>query len=199
MSQPSPEETVRRATAAFNAGSRDEARKVCEQGLRRAPGDPMLSHLLAAVLFSQGEIAAARGHLETSLANRPGNAAAHLLAALTARAAGDFDSALAHLDRAIAIAPRGRTRMPIAGPPRPAAHAMRASISGSAYFRWGDRVEAASDEEHPACEGGSGGDEGSRGRCSTIWNAYPNLTTVCERVPRQLRLGLVQELVTVLV
>jgi len=42
------EETVRHATAAFNAGRRDEARKVCEQGLSRAPRDPMLSHLLAA-------------------------------------------------------------------------------------------------------------------------------------------------------
>ena len=106
MSQPSPEETVRRATAAFNAGSRDEARRVCEQGLRHAPGDPMLSHLLAAVLFSQGDIPSARGHVETSLARRPGNAAAHLLAARIARAARDFDSALKHLERAIAIAPQ---------------------------------------------------------------------------------------------
>src|SRR5260370_19318565 len=100
------EETVRRATAAFNAGQRDEARKVCEQGLSRAPGDPMLSHLLAAALFSQGEIGAARGHVETSLANRPGNAAAHLLAARIARAAGDFKGALNQLDRAIALAPQ---------------------------------------------------------------------------------------------
>ncbi len=106
MSQPSAEETVRRATAAFNAGQRDEARKVCEQGLSRAPGDAMLSHLLAAVLFSQGEIGAARGHVETSLANRPGNAAAHLLAARIARAASDFNGALNHLDRAIALAPQ---------------------------------------------------------------------------------------------
>ena len=106
MSQHTAEETVRRATAAFNAGQRDEARKVCEQGLSRAPGDPMLSHLLAAVLFSQGEIGAARGHVETSLANRPGNAAAHLLAARIARATGDFNGALDHLDRAIALAPQ---------------------------------------------------------------------------------------------
>jgi tetratricopeptide (TPR) repeat protein len=106
MSQPTPEENVRRATAAFNAGQRDEAREVCEQGLRRAPGDPMLSHLLAAVLFSQGEIEPARGHVQTSLANRPGNAAAQLLAARIARAAKDFDGALDHLDRAIAIAPQ---------------------------------------------------------------------------------------------
>src|ERR1700692_1910293 len=106
MSQHTAEETVRRATAAFNAGSRDEARGLCEQGLNRAPGDPMLSHLLAAVLFSQGEIQSARSHVETSLAKRPGNAAAHLLAARIARAAKDFDAALSHLDRAIAMAPQ---------------------------------------------------------------------------------------------
>ncbi len=106
MSQLSAEETVRRATAAFNAGSRDEARKLCEQGLGRAPGDPMLSHLLAAVLFSQGEVQSARGHVESSLARRPGNAAARLLAARISRAAGDFDAALSHLDRAIALAPQ---------------------------------------------------------------------------------------------
>src|SRR6202795_2295375 len=106
MSQPTAEDTVRRATAAFNAGQRDEAREVCEQGLNRAPGDPMLSHLLAAVLFSQGEIQSARSHVETSLAKRPGNAAAHLLAARIARAAKDFDAALSHLDRAIAMAPQ---------------------------------------------------------------------------------------------
>ena len=105
MVQHTPEETVRRATAAFNAGRRDEACQLCEEGLIRAPGEPMLSHLLAAVLFSRGEIQAARGHLETSLAKRPDNAAAHLLAARIARFAGDFDGALSHLDRAIAIAP----------------------------------------------------------------------------------------------
>ena len=100
------EDIVRRATAAFNAGQPDEARKLCEQGLSRAPGDPMLSHLLAAVLFSKGEVELARTHIETSLTKRPGNAAAHLLAARIARAARDHDGALAHLDRAIAIAPQ---------------------------------------------------------------------------------------------
>jgi tetratricopeptide (TPR) repeat protein len=100
------EDIIRRATAAFNAGRRDEACQLYEQGLVRTPGEPMLSHLLAAVLFSKGEIQAARRQVETSLAKRPDNAAALLLAARVARAAGDFDSALSHLDRAIAIAPQ---------------------------------------------------------------------------------------------
>jgi tetratricopeptide (TPR) repeat protein len=66
----------------------------------------VLSHLLAAVLFSQNEISAARRHIETSIAKRPDNTAARLLAARIARAAGDFDGALGHLDRGIAIAPQ---------------------------------------------------------------------------------------------
>lgn len=106
MTHHTAEDIVRCATAAFNSGKPDEARKLCEQGLSRQPGDPMLNHLLAAVRFSQGEIQSARTHVETSLAKRPGNAAAHLLAARIARAAKDFDGALTHLDRVIAIAPQ---------------------------------------------------------------------------------------------
>jgi tetratricopeptide (TPR) repeat protein len=106
MTEPTAEDIVRRATAAFNSGRREEARGLCAEGLRREPGEPMLNHLLAAVLFSQGDIQPARGHIETSLSRRPGNAAAHLLAARIARAAKDFDGALAHLDRSVAIAPQ---------------------------------------------------------------------------------------------
>ncbi len=100
------EDIVRRATAAFNAGRGDDARKLCEQGLRREPGEPMLSHLLAAVSFAQKDVEAARLHIKASLAARPDNAAAQFLAGRIARAANDFESALAHLDRAIAIAPQ---------------------------------------------------------------------------------------------
>src|ERR1700726_625659 len=106
MTQHSAEDIVRRATAAFNSGKPDQARQLCEQGLARQPGDPMLNHLLAAVLFSQGEIPSARTHVETSLAKRPENPAAQLLAARIARAAKDFDGALSHLDRVIAVAPQ---------------------------------------------------------------------------------------------
>jgi tetratricopeptide (TPR) repeat protein len=109
MIRHTPEEIVRRATAAFNAGRRDEACQLCEEALARAPGEPMLSHFLAAVLFSKGEIQTARGHVETSLSKRPDNAAARLLAARLARAVGDFDAALSHLDQAIAIAPHRDT------------------------------------------------------------------------------------------
>jgi len=106
MSQHTAEDIVRRATAAFNSGQPGEARKLCDEGLARHPGDPMLNHFLAAVLFSQGEIEPARVHVEISIAKRPGNAAAHLLAGRIARATGDFDAALTHLDLTIAIAPQ---------------------------------------------------------------------------------------------
>jgi tetratricopeptide (TPR) repeat protein len=102
----SAEELVRQATVAFNAGRKDEARQLCERGLAGKPGEPMLSHLLAAVLFSTGETAPARLHVEASLKSRPQNGAARLLAARIARAERDFGGALAHLDRAIAIAPQ---------------------------------------------------------------------------------------------
>jgi tetratricopeptide (TPR) repeat protein len=106
MAPTSPEDIVRRAAAAFNAGRREEAQKLCEEGLVAAPGEPMLSHLLAAVLFASGDVQAARPHVEASLARRPENASARLLAARLARAAGDFDGALSHLDHAIALAPQ---------------------------------------------------------------------------------------------
>jgi tetratricopeptide (TPR) repeat protein len=106
MSKITAEDIVRRATAAFNSGQPDQARQLCEEGLNRRPGDPMLHHLLAAVLMSQGEMASARGHIETSLGNRPGHAAAHLLAGRIARVAGDYEGALGHLDRVIALAPQ---------------------------------------------------------------------------------------------
>jgi len=106
MPSPTAEDIVRRATLAFNAGQPDEAKKLCEQGLRRAPGDPMLSHLLAAVMFSKGELAPARTQIEASLAKRPGHPAALLLAARIARGAKDFDAALSYLDRLIAAAPQ---------------------------------------------------------------------------------------------
>ena len=100
------EDIVRQATAAFNAGRRDEARRLCEQGLAQEPGEAMLSHLLAAVLFAAGEFQPARAHIETSLVSRPDSAPAQLLAGRIARRLGDFDAALVYLDRALALAPQ---------------------------------------------------------------------------------------------
>jgi tetratricopeptide (TPR) repeat protein len=99
MSASDAAETIRQAATAFNAGRRDEARRLCEAGLKRFPGQPMLSHFLAAVLFATGDTDAARVHVETSLRAAPAHAPARLLAARIARAAGDTTAALAHLDQ----------------------------------------------------------------------------------------------------
>jgi tetratricopeptide (TPR) repeat protein len=106
MSKDNAEDIVRRAAAAFNAGRRDEAKQLCEQGLRRRPGEPVLSHFLAAVLYAEGAITPARAHVEKSLTARPDNAAARLLAGRIARAAKDFDAATVHFDRAAALEPQ---------------------------------------------------------------------------------------------
>jgi tetratricopeptide (TPR) repeat protein len=100
------EAIVRSAAAAFNAGRRGEAKSLCETGLRQNPGEPMLSHLLAAVLFAEDQLEPARAHAEASLKRRPDHAPARLLAARIARAQQDFGAALAHLDAAIAAAPQ---------------------------------------------------------------------------------------------
>jgi tetratricopeptide (TPR) repeat protein len=75
------EDTLRRATAAFNAGRRDQARQLCEAGLTHTPNEPALNHLLAAILFAGGQHDAARKPIETSLRVRPGHPQAQLLAA----------------------------------------------------------------------------------------------------------------------
>ena len=92
------EDEVRRTITAFNAGRVSEARHSCESGLARAPAEPILNHLLAALLFADGEIARSRHHIERSLAAQPGRRAARLLANRIAVSAGDFAGALAHLD-----------------------------------------------------------------------------------------------------
>lgn len=75
------EDTLRRATQAFNSGQREEAQQLCQTGLARTPDDPALNHLLAAILFADGSHEPARQHIETSLRARPGHPRALLLAA----------------------------------------------------------------------------------------------------------------------
>jgi tetratricopeptide (TPR) repeat protein len=158
----SAEDLVRRAAAAFNAGRADEARKLCERGLARSPREPMLSHLLAAMLFAQRDIATARFHIDNSIHARPDNAAARLLAGRIARAAGDFPAALTHFDRAIALSPQreafveqARTldQAGFSAPAREAwaailkvipQHQEAASRLGRLAFEAGDLTEAAS-------------------------------------------------------
>ena len=91
---------VRRAAAAFNAGRRDDAQKLCVQGLARAPGEPMLSHLLAAVLFAGGEAAAARQAWQAILKAIPEQAEALARLGRLAWEDGDYATAASCLERA---------------------------------------------------------------------------------------------------
>ncbi|WP_292313800.1 tetratricopeptide repeat protein [Mesorhizobium sp.] len=99
------QDQMRRIVADFNAGRHDQARLLCEEGLRQTPDEPALNHLLAAVLFAKGEVAKARAHIRASLSIRADNASAHLLAGRIARAAKDFEPALHHFGRAAELAP----------------------------------------------------------------------------------------------
>lgn len=101
MPQRDASEIVSQATAAFNAGKADAARRLCEDGLRRWPNEPTLNHCLAAMLFSCGEIKQARRCIEASLAAAPRHPPARLLAARIAEADDDPDAALAHLDHPV--------------------------------------------------------------------------------------------------
>ncbi|MEP6564351.1 MAG: tetratricopeptide repeat protein [Mesorhizobium sp.] len=105
MGDPKLQNQMRRIVADFNAGHHEQARLLCEEGLRRTPDDPALNHLLAAVLYAKGEVTEARACVLASLTIRADNAAAQLLAGRIARAARDFDRALFHLSRAQELAP----------------------------------------------------------------------------------------------
>lgn len=107
MTSRNTEEIVHQAAAAFNGGRPDEARRLCEQALRRWPDEPMLNHLLAAVYFAEGHLRQARVHVETSLRKAPRHGPARLLAARIARADGDVGAALVHLDHIGAPASAG--------------------------------------------------------------------------------------------
>lgn len=90
-----PDDIVRQAAALFNAGHADEARALCEAGLRQFPNQAALNHLLAAVLLSTGDAHAARAPIGASLAAAPNHAPARLLATKIARALGLTEEAAA--------------------------------------------------------------------------------------------------------
>lgn len=111
IAQGQSEDLVRRAARAFNAGQRDEARKLCETGLAQAPGDPALNHLLAAILFAADNHEAAQVHVERSLREKPDHAPARLLAARISDRAGSTAQRHAAWQAALALSPRSHEAM----------------------------------------------------------------------------------------
>jgi tetratricopeptide (TPR) repeat protein len=75
---------IRSAVAAFNGGFVDEAQALCKEGLRLAPEDAALHHLLANILFAKNDPQGAASHLGPSL-RRHANPPARKLAAKIAR------------------------------------------------------------------------------------------------------------------
>jgi tetratricopeptide (TPR) repeat protein len=76
---------IRSAVSAFNAGSPDSAQALCQEGLRLAPDDAALHHLLANILFAKGDPKGAAAHLTPSLRRQSANPPARKLAAKIAR------------------------------------------------------------------------------------------------------------------
>lgn len=76
---------IRSAVSAFNAGSPDSAQALCLEGLRLAPDDVALHHLLANILFAKGDPQGAAQHLMPSLRRQSANPPARKLAAKIAR------------------------------------------------------------------------------------------------------------------
>jgi tetratricopeptide (TPR) repeat protein len=98
-------ERLRRAVAAFNGGRSEEAQRLCAEGLRTAPRNPALNHLMATISFARGELAAAQSAILTALAGEGGTAPRHLLAARIFFAGGDLPSALRHCEQSLALGP----------------------------------------------------------------------------------------------
>ncbi|WP_413988618.1 tetratricopeptide repeat protein [Labrys okinawensis] len=99
-------EVLRRAVAAFNAGRSDEAQRLCAAGLRAAPRDPALNHLLATISLARGELAAAETAILTALKGQVGTLPRHLLAARILGAGNNLPAALWHCEQALVL---GRT------------------------------------------------------------------------------------------
>lgn len=99
-------EILRRAVAAFNAGRSEEAWRLCAAGLRAAPRNPALNHLMATISFARGELAAAETAILTALAGQAGTLPRHLLAAKIFGAGGNLPAALQHCEQALTL---GRT------------------------------------------------------------------------------------------
>ncbi|CAM5764175.1 hypothetical protein LMIY3S_01058 [Labrys miyagiensis] len=94
---------VRRAIAAFNAGRPGEALQLCDAGLRGAPRDRALNHLVAAISLAAGDVARAEAAIGLALAGGTGSAPQHLLAARILAAAGKPVPALQHCEKAISM------------------------------------------------------------------------------------------------
>ena len=107
MSQPTAEDIVRRATAAFNAGQpRRGAQAVRARAWPRARRSHAQPSAGRRAVFARRDRSPRAAMSRPASQNGPTMPPRICSPARIARAAGDFDAALSHLDRAIAIAPQ---------------------------------------------------------------------------------------------
>jgi Flp pilus assembly protein TadD len=100
-----PEAALARAVALLRQGDLEGAATLCRQLLHRAPRDPALHQLAAAIALQRGNAREAAGWAASSLALRPDHPPTLLLAGRAARAAGERRQALDFFRCAQQLAP----------------------------------------------------------------------------------------------
>lgn len=98
-------ESLAHAVALLNAGDAQAAADLCQKLLARAPRDPALLQLAAAVALRQGDADAARRQAAAALALRPDHAPTLLIAGHAARALNNQREALALFRQAAKLDP----------------------------------------------------------------------------------------------
>ncbi len=90
-----------RATALYDAGRYDQARRLSLDVLRRVPGQPSALHILGIVAHSEGDYGRAVSYLERAIAAAPDAATFHNNLAEAFRMQGQLEPAIEHYRRAI--------------------------------------------------------------------------------------------------
>src|SRR5205085_2188425 len=75
------EQALAQAIALYNAGSKDDAQRLCKRLLQQAPAHPAVHQLLAVLSLDRGDPAAASEHIDHSLRARPDHAPSQRIAA----------------------------------------------------------------------------------------------------------------------
>jgi tetratricopeptide (TPR) repeat protein len=121
---------IERAQAAYNAGHRDEARRISERVLRSDPLNAEALNLIGVVLANDARIPEAIPYFENAIRIDPGHFDAHCNLGFAISAIGLFPEALRHFDLALAIRPRDEKAL------------MLRAIALSRLGRFSDALEA---------------------------------------------------------
>ena len=92
---------MERATALYDAGRYDQARRLSLDALKRVPEQPSALHLLGIVAHSEGDYGRAVSYIERAIAAKPDAATFHNNLAEAFRVQGQLEPAIEHYQRAI--------------------------------------------------------------------------------------------------